>query len=130
MQSTTKKLSLLDAIIQVESGGNDNLTGDTGLKNHSFGCLQIRQGLCDYLNSKLKTNYQAKNCLGNRTLSIEIWNKYWPLWPSIVTDEDKARAWNGGAGWKKIYNMKIKTPAQSRYCQNLDIYWNKVKPLL
>lgn len=122
--------TVLDAIIKVESGGDDWAEGDKTLPNHAYGCLQIRQGVCDSVNGKFGTNYRAGDCLGNRQVSLDIWNKYWQVYPLIVTDEDKSRTWNGGPGWKKIYFADNKTPAQLKYCQNLDVYWSKVKSLL
>ncbi len=118
---------LVDIIIQIESGGDDNAIGDDG---HAFGCLQIWQGNVDQVNEKLGTSYVAKDCLGNRELSLLIWNTYFELHPELVTDEDKARAWNGGAGWKEIYSRTNKTPRELKYCENIDAYWSKVQRLI
>lgn len=135
---TTKKINdmlgikktLLDAIIAVESNGDDFAEGDTNLTNHAYGCLQIRQGVCDDVNKKYGTLFLAENCLGNRKYSIEIWEKYWTVYPLIKNDEDRAKTWNGGPGWKQIYFLQNKTDDQIRYCKNLDNYWNKVRSLL
>lgn len=125
---TPKKL--LDILITIESGGDDSAEGDKTLTNHAYGCLQIRQGVCDSVNSFFGTNFRAKDCLGHRNVSVDIWNKYWQVYPEIITDEDRARTWNGGPGWKQIYSKKDKTPQQIQYCKNLDIYWSKVSKLL
>ncbi len=122
--------SLLDAIIEVESQGNDNAEGDKNLSAHAYGCLQIRQGVCDQVNAKFGTNYKSSECLGNRMISIDIWNKYWLVYPNIQENEDRARTWNGGPGWRQIYFKTQKTPEEIKYCQNIDIYWSKVKSLL
>lgn len=129
--------TILDVIIQVESGGDDYAHGDIGFKNpktgiieEAFGCLQIRQGVCDDVNRKFNTAYQARDCFGNRSMSVDIWNKYWLVYPNIQTDEDKARTWNGGPGWKIIYFKFNKTEKEIKYCQNLDAYWTKVEKLL
>lgn len=122
--------TLLDAIIEVESEGDDNIEGDKNLENHAYGCLQIRQGVCDSVNHKFGTKYQASDCLGNRAISIDIWNKYWLVYPNIQEDEDKARTWNGGPGWKQIYFKQNKTDKEIKYCKNLDVYWSKVENLL
>lgn len=121
--------TILDAIIQVESQGNDNAEGDKNLQNHAYGCLQIRQGVCDDVNRHFGTTYRAEECLGNRIRSIDIWNKYWEVYPR-TDNEDIARTWNGGPGWKQIYFKTTKTTAEITYCNNLDIYWSKVKALL
>ncbi len=122
--------TLLDAIIKVESGGDDYAEGDKNLPDHAYGCLQIRQGVCDAVNSHFDTNFKAQDCLGNRSVSLAIWNKYWLVYPLLSSEEERARAWNGGPGWKQIYFLANKTPEQLSYCKNLDIYWSKVKLLL
>lgn len=116
---------LVDALIIHESGkvgGDDSMIGDLDLKNHAYGCLQIRQPACDHLNDRYHTHYCAKDCLNNRALSIEICNRYINMCATeerlghVPTDEDKARIWNGGPnGWKKSSTVG---------------YWNKVKALL
>jgi hypothetical protein len=121
---------LLAAQINVESGGDDNAEGDLGLTDHAYGCLQIRQGVVDQVNAKLGTHYRSQDCLGNRNLSVKIWTTYWTIFPELVTNEDKAKAWNGGPGWKRIYNLVNKSVAQQHYCDAIDAYWEKVKAKL
>lgn len=118
--------ALLNAIIQVESGGDDNAEGDKTLENHAYGCIQIRQGVCDQVNAKFGTTYKAQDCLGNRAVSVDIWNKYWSVFPLMITDQDKAFSWNGGIGWKQLYNE----PDHEVYTNNLNEYWNKVQKYL
>ncbi len=128
-------MKLIDAIAQTESGGStphfplvgdDNAIGDRTLVNKAYGCLQIRQGVVDQVNAKLGTTYKAQDCLGNRDLSVLIWNTYWTIFTKLVTDEDKAKAWNGGPGWKSIYN----TSGYTTYSHNLDLYWATVQKWL
>ena len=95
--------ALVDAIIIVESNGDDFAEGDKDLKDHAYGALQIRQGVCDDVNRKFGTNYISKDCLGNRAVSLDIWHKFWQVYPKIVDPEDKARSWNGGVSLKKNY---------------------------
>lgn len=118
-----QKKTLIDAMIQVESRGDDNAEGDKTLTNHAYGCLQIRQGVVDTVNAFLKTNYKAQDCLGNRALSILIFNTYWMVYTLLVTDEDRAKAWNGGPGWKSQYGK----PGYETYTSNLNTYWTKVQ---
>lgn len=127
---TTQPRTILEAIIQVESNGNDGAIGDQNLTNHAYGCLQIRQGVCDAVNSHFDTNFKAQDCLGNRAVSLAIWEKYWKVYPLFTTNEEKSRVWNGGPGWKQIYFKPNKTDKEIQYCKNLDIYWTKVKSLL
>lgn len=124
-EKKTKK-SLIEAIIQVESGGNVNAIGDKNLKFPAYGCMQIRQPACVDVNNKFGTHYKSIDCLGNRELSIYIFNKYMECYPKNITDEDKARAWNGGGNWKLIYGKS----GHEKYSKALDVYWNKVKTLL
>lgn len=122
----TQKLSLVDAIIQVESNGNLFAIGDTTLVDKAYGCMQIRKGVCTDVNKKYGTNYKPQDMLGNRELSIDMFNKYFTIYTQNDTDEEKARAWNGGGNYQKIYNKK----GYERYGKQLDVYWEKVKKLL
>lgn len=116
------KTTLLEALIQVESQGNDNAVGDLNLTHKAYGCLQIRQPYVDDVNRKLGTNYRAQQCLGNRELSIFLFDAYMEIYATRLamgrepTNEDKARIHNGGpAGWKRSVTIP---------------YWEKVKKLL
>jgi hypothetical protein len=119
--------SLINAMIQVESGGNDNVIGDVTLADKAYGCLQIRQGVVDSVNGVLGTNYKSQDCLGNRNLSVLIFTTYFSkCYPDMVTDQDKAFAWNGGPGWRKLYSK----PGYSTYTAELNAYWAKVAAVL
>ncbi len=120
------KLSLVQAMIHVESQGNDYAVGDLNLKDHAYGCLQIRQGVVDQVNAKYGTKYRSQDCLGNRYLSLGIFDNYWKIFTDMDTDEERARAWNGGPGWKNIY----KKPGYETYSKNIDAYWSKVHALM
>lgn len=93
--------------MEVESGGNDNATGDLGIPQHAYGPLQIRQPVCDDVNAAYGTKFQATALLGRRSQSLGVFWLYMSLYATSVqvgrpvTDEDRARIWNGGpAGWK------------------------------
>lgn len=109
--------SLIDAIIQVESGGNDYAQGDLHLVQKAYGPMQIRQPAVDDVNRRLGTSYRSKDCLGNRGLSILIFNTYCDIYQKNGSDENKARLWNGG-------------PGGVLYPSRTDAYWAKVKKLL
>jgi hypothetical protein len=92
---------LLPAIIWQESNGDDNAVGDNG---NAYGCLQIWQS---YMSDVYKWR-SAKECLGNRKLSIDVFQKYMARYATEkrlgrpVTDQDIARIHNAGPdGWKK-----------------------------
>lgn len=98
---------LVTALIQVESHGNDYAIGDRKKKEMAYGCLQIRKPCIDDVNKHFNTNYQAKDCLGNRALSVWVCESYISIYATqnrlgrAPTNEDRARIWNGGpSGWK------------------------------
>jgi len=111
------KLTLEEAIIQVESSGNINAIGDKGLKHPAYGPMQIRQPVCIDVNKKFGTNYKSTDCLGNLALSLDIWNKYQSIYNPQGSNEEKSRTWNGGPTWYKRPHLT-------------DGYWAKVKKLL
>ncbi len=99
---------LIDALIQVESGGDDGVIGDNHLANKAYGCLQIRQPCVDDYNRWHNTAFKAADCLNDPHLSVKICKDYIDHYASetrlgrMPTDEDKARIWNGGPnGFKK-----------------------------
>lgn len=121
-----QKKTLIDALIKVESSGNDNAIGDHHLIDKAYGCLQIRKPVCDDINRVFKMNLKPQDMLNNRALSIEVFHKYMQIYSHNKTDEQKARAWNGGGNWQKLYGKK----GYEKYTKNLDSYWAKVKVLL
>jgi hypothetical protein len=113
----TTKDHLLEAMIQVESRGNETCIGDKHLGRPSIGVLQIRPIMVREVNRilkkhKIKKKYSLDDRY-NREYSIEmfyIWRFYHHPNDS---DEIIARCWNGGPkGWKR---------------KSTKHYWNKVK---
>tara|TARA_Y100000389_G_scaffold53033_1_gene48902 strand:- start:39 stop:512 length:474 start_codon:yes stop_codon:yes gene_type:complete len=108
---------LLEALIQVESKGNENAVGDKHLSRPSVGVLQLRPIMVREVNRILKKHkVKKKYTLEDRyskEKSIEmfyIWQSYHHLNDS---DEVIARCWNGGPkGWKRKSTLH---------------YWNKVQ---
>ncbi len=101
-------INLMEALILVESGGNDRAIGDRHLKEKAYGPLQIRQPVCDDYNRAHGTKYKAEVMLGNRPLSKKVCQWYLEHYTSVKvlgrkpTLENLARIWNGGpSGWKK-----------------------------
>jgi len=92
--------ALINAIIAVESHGNNKAIGDTHLKNKAYGCLQIRKGVLIDVNNRFNTTYTNDDCF-NREKSIKIFKLYMKIYkPS--NEEECARMWNGGPkGHKK-----------------------------
>jgi hypothetical protein len=112
---------LLAALMAVESGGNPFAVGDGG---KAVGCLQIHAAVVADVN-RIAGRQTAPYTLADR-LEVEkskqmcvIYLAYYATEQRIgrpVTDEDRARIWNGGpSGWKK--------PAT-------EAYWAKVKRAL
>lgn len=115
---------LINALIKKEQDPKkrDMSIGDKHLKNKAYGCLQIRQTVCDDVNRRYGTHYKAIDCLGNHELSVRICKMYINMW--ATTDklgrkpilEDMARIWNGGpSGYKK---------------ESTEGYWSVVKTFL
>lgn len=115
-------MTLHEALIQVESSGNDNAVGDLGLLHKAYGCLQIRQPVCLDVNRVYGTHLNAEDMIGNRELSLTTFEQYMAIYATekrlgrAPTDQDKARIWNGG-------------PNGYRLAATL-VYWAKVKELL
>jgi hypothetical protein len=103
---TIKRDLLLEAIIVVESNGNDSCIGDKNLGRPSVGCLQIRPIMVREVNrllrkQKIKKKYTL-NDRYNRKKSIEMFYIWRDYHHSEDSDEVIARCWNGGPkGWKK-----------------------------
>ena len=103
---TIKKDLLLEAIIVVESNGNDSCIGDRNLGRPSVGCLQIRPIMVREVNRLLrKQKIKKKYTLNDRYCrkkSIEMFYIWRDYHHSEDSDEVIARCWNGGPkGWKK-----------------------------
>ena len=103
---TIKRDILLEAIIVVESNGNDSCIGDKNLGRPSVGCLQIRPIMVREVNrllrkQKIKKKYTL-NDRYSRKKSIEMFYIWKDYHHSEDSDEVIARCWNGGPkGWKK-----------------------------
>ena len=103
---TIKRDLLLEAIIVVESNGNDSCIGDKNLGRPSVGCLQIRPIMVREVNRLLrKQKIKKKYTLNDRYCrkkSIEMFYIWRDYHHSEDSDEVIARCWNGGPkGWKK-----------------------------
>ena len=108
------QLSLISAIEQHESDCDSH-----AVKDKCYGCLQIGQKCLDDVNRNCGTSYALKDVLGNRDLSVEIFQAYIEMYATEKrigrkpTAEDMARIWNGGPdGWKMRGTLG---------------YWHKVK---
>ncbi len=108
---------LINAIIQVESGGDDNAIGDRNLRDKAYGPLQIRAPYVKDVNARFGTNHRAQDCLGNRVLSIWIFKRYMEIYAGPnATREKMARQHNGGPSG---HTRRSTIP-----------YWEKVRALL
>ena len=112
----TKPKSLVDALILVESAGNEHAFNK---KENAVGCLQIRPVMVREVNrilrnKKSSTRYTKKDrwdC-GKSKEMFYIWRSYHH---EVSNDEIIARNWNGGPkGYKK---------------QSTEHYWNKVQKI-
>jgi len=108
--------NIVDALIQVESRGNDSAVGDVHLGEPSIGVLQIRPIMVREINRILKLKgsshkYKNKDRF-SRDKSIEMFT-IWKEFHHKDSDYEKiARSWNGGpkgpknpktySYWKKV----------------------------
>ena len=116
---TPQQTKLIDALIQVESNGNDDAVGDNG---NAIGCLQIWE--IYHTDATERSNIGGKylDCY-KRAYSIMVFDAYMrryarSAWtnPLEFDAEKVARIHNGGPkGYKKTATLK---------------YWKKVKILL
>lgn len=112
------------AIREVESNGNDEAVGDTHLALHAYGPLQIRQPVCDDVNQRYGTSFHAEDMLGHLSVSLAVFWLYMSIYATSanlgrnVTDEDRARIWNGGpSAWSPSSGLHAAT----------DGYWELVQ---
>jgi hypothetical protein len=110
---------LINALIMVESNGNDSAVGDTHLGEPSIGVLQIRPIMVREVNRILKlkgTEYRYKlKDRWDKEKSIEMFLIWKEFHHSDSNYEEIARSWNGGTKgpknprtynyWKKVENQ-------------------------
>lgn len=108
--------NLVDALIFVESSGNDSAVGDTHLGEPSIGVLQIRPVMVREVNRILKlkgTKHRYKlSDRWDRDKSIEMFMIWKEFHHNDSDYEEIARSWNGGPKgpknprtynyWKKV----------------------------
>lgn len=101
----------------IESGGNNQARGRHG----EVGALQVTPAVVADVNRYYGTKYTLRR-MTNRADAVAVFDRY--LWiyatPARigrpVTDEDRARIWNGGPnGWR----MKSTLPYLRRYRQQI-----------
>jgi hypothetical protein len=109
---------LVLALIQVESGGVDDLIGDNG---KAYGCLQIHEDYVKDVAEESGIPYAHEEAF-HRAMAIDMFEIYMQRYATKYrlgrepTLEDMARIHNGGPnGWKK---------------ESTKPYWEKVKKLL
>lgn len=113
-------LVLFLAIVQIESGGNDNAIGDNG---RAIGPAQIRAKVIRDVNRFYKTRFTLRDAK-NRKTAFSIFNSYLWIYATperlgrAVTDIDRARIWNGGpAGWRKPTTLPYAKKVQQALVQ-------------
>ena len=112
--------NLIEAIIVVESQGNDKAVGDTHMSEQSIGALQIRPIMVREVNRILKLKgeedrFHLKDRY-DRDKSIQMFMIWKDFYHDDSDDETIARSWNGGPKGNK-------NPKTLRY-------WEKVEEVL
>ena len=82
---------LLSALIQIESGGNDQVRGRHG----ELGALQIKSIMVRDINRIMGTSYTHQQ-VTNRATATFIANAYLSHYGRNLSDESLARLWQGG----------------------------------
>ena len=119
LQLTAQQQELVDALIIVESNGNDNAIGDNG---KAIGCLQIWEIYHTDAVERSRIGGSYKDCF-NRDYAIKVFDAYMKRYareawtnPAKFDAEKVARIHNGGPrGYKKKATQK---------------YWKKVQIVL
>jgi len=105
--------NLLEAMIQVESRGNESAVGDTHMDVPSIGVLQIRPIMVKEVNRILGKEVYTLKDRASREKSIEMFEVWKNHHHKNSSDEKIARCWNGG-------------PLGYKY-SGTDHYWSKVQ---
>jgi hypothetical protein len=105
--------NLLEAMIQVESRGNEAAVGDTHMDVPSIGVLQIRPIMVKEVNRILGKEVYTLKDRASREKSIEMFEVWKNHHHKNSSDEKIARCWNGG-------------PLGYKY-SGTDHYWAKVQ---
>ena len=120
---------VISAAIQKESRGNDWAIGDKKYRNGrprpqsewAYGPLQIRRKCVEDVNKHFGTHFKARDCLGNRLLSVWIFQRYMEIHATRKalrhnpTPEDYFGIWNGGPnGWRGRFTRSYIADAMRR----------------
>jgi hypothetical protein len=113
---TNKPKSLVDALIIVESAGNERAFSK---KENACGCLQIRPIMLREVNRILRKQKSDRRFTKEDRWDCGLSKEMFYVWMNYhhkdSSDEIIARCWNGGPrGWKK---------------QSTEHYWHKVQKL-
>jgi hypothetical protein len=108
---------LAAALIAIESGGNDYARGSSG----EVGALQVTAAVVSDVNRAFGARHRLSR-MTNRVEAVQILNRYLAIYATPtrigrqVTDEDRARIWNGGPdGWR----MKSTLPYLRRFREQI-----------
>jgi hypothetical protein len=110
---------LINALIYVESHGQDSAIGDTHLEKPSIGALQIRPIMVREANRILKIQglpkqFKLKDRF-NRQKSIDMFIVWKNFHHKDHSDEVTSRCWNGGPrGWKNKRTLKYWVKVQNQ----------------
>jgi hypothetical protein len=106
---------LLSALIQIESGGNDQAKGRHG----ELGALQIKPILVRDVNRIMGTHY-AHSQVTNRAVSTFIATAYLSHYGKNLSDESLARIWQGGPVGHKKSSTRAYARRVMRELQSMD----------
>jgi hypothetical protein len=116
---------LLDAMIQVESGGNAKALN---ISEKAYGVLQIRPIMIQDFNRIYGTNVKHKDAFNPkvaRVIALGIFAHYGKNIPN-PNAKHFAFIWNGGgSAWKRV-----DSPKYDKKQRNLERYWKKIAKII
>ena len=101
--------TLIEAVVLVESGGNDRAVGDGG---RSCGPMQCGRAAWADACQALGVDWDYDSLVWSRPHSAAVFLAYTTRW-GARTDEERARCWNSGPAWRRKYRLT-------------DGYWRRV----
>lgn len=112
--------TFINAIIWVESRGNDKIVSNDG---KCVGCLQIKKILVDDCNNILGKKKYTYNDRYNRTKSIEMFNIIQKRYNPTLDFYKATIAWNSGIKYLSEKERKNASPSRK---QKIQTYYNNV----
>jgi len=113
-------IQLMNAIICVESSGNDMAVGYQDGEPIAFGCMQITDGYREDVNKACRTNYTRQDCF-DRVKSKRMFYDYMCIYATEERIEGKIYFWH-------LASIHRKGPWGFKTVTGIDYWLEKVEP--